>query len=193
MRRDEWRPPPGWPEPPGGFVPEVGWGPDPTWPPAPADWKWWSRAPRTPWQRVWFSLLIGLPSLAIASLAVLLLVVQVLDDRAGCGSIDPTDPANYSAISILNDTFEPVIVDECAGDYCRADRPTSLAPGQELHDQAACAATGSGMTSWRITDPSLTILGYVAVDTPRKRDGQVFVVSDLSTSRDRPTVPREPS
>jgi hypothetical protein len=59
-----------------------------------------------------------------------------------------------------------------------------------MQDQAACAAAGADMTSWRIADPRGTVLGYLAVDTPQKHDGLVFPVSRHTANRETPSVPR---
>lgn len=128
-------------------------------------------------------LFIGLP-------VGLLVAAEVYDDATGCGSVDPTDPANYSDVTLLNDTSQTVVIDDCSGEYCRAyDLPVRLRPGQSLNDQAACAATGADMTSWRVRSVDGKLLGYVAVDTPRKRDGEVFLISKPSTDRTTPTRP----
>ncbi|CAM5440575.1 hypothetical protein LSHI6S_02842 [Leifsonia shinshuensis] len=39
---------------------------------------------------------------------------------SGCGSVDPTDPNNYSRVSLFNDTTGTVILDSCSGAYCLA-------------------------------------------------------------------------
>lgn len=64
------------------------------------------------------------------------LTAEVVDDQLSCGSVDPTDPADHSAVSILNDTSATVTVDDCTGGYCQADLSTKLAPGQRLADHA---------------------------------------------------------
>jgi hypothetical protein len=106
--------------------------------------------------------------------------------------VDPTDPANYSSISILNDTSKPVRLDACVGDYCRGyNVPTELQPGQRFQDHAACAASGRDMTSWRISAGDGRLLGYIAVDTPRKHDGLVYPVSHASSNRTTATLPSQ--
>jgi len=120
----------------------------------------------------------------------LLVAAQVADDRAGCGSVDPTDPANYSELSILNDTSATVRLDDCVGGYCRGYLlPALVRPGQRYGDDAACAAAGADMTSWRVSTEAGRVLGYIAVDTPRKLDGLVFPVSRASADRVTPTPP----
>lgn len=110
----------------------------------------------------------------------------------GCGSADPTDPNNYSDVTLLNDTPETVIIDDCSGAYCLAyDLPVQLKPGQSHRDHAACAASGRDMTSWRVRTADGKLLGYVAVDTRRKQDGLVFLLS--KASRDRTTATRHGS
>src|ERR1700729_12070 len=99
--------PPGWPQPPAGWQPPPGWQPDPSWPPAPNGWQWWRRPRR---HAVGLGFLVGLPIVAVVPFFGLLIAAQVADDRAGCGSVDPTDPANYSAVTIANDTTQPVVV-----------------------------------------------------------------------------------
>jgi hypothetical protein len=126
----------------------------------------------------------------VAAFFGLLAAVQAADDRAGCGSVDPTDPANYSELSILNDTSATVRLDDCVGGYCRGYLlPALVRPGQRYGDDAACAASGADMTSWRVSTGDGRLLGYIAVDTPRKHDGLVFPVSHASVDRSTPTTP----
>lgn len=135
-------------------------------------------------------LLIGIPAVMAAVLIGLLVAAQAADDRAGCGSVDPTDPANYSEVSILNDTSMTVRLDACEGGYCRIDRlPALVPPGRRFTDDAACAASGVDMTSWRVSSADGRVLGYIAVDTPRKHDGLVFPVTHASADRKTPTTP----
>ena len=191
VNRWEWQAPPDWPVPPPGWSPYPGWQPDRFWPAAPEGWNWWHRVPGTPRQRLGFGLLIGGSAAAVATVVAVfgvLIAVQIVEDRTGCGSIDPTDPANYSQVIILNDTAGAVTLDDCPGAYCHADElPVRLAPGHRFHDNAGCAATGLDMTSWRVTRGNGTLLGYVAVETPRKHDGLVFRVSRVSPDRRTPT------
>lgn len=76
--------------------------------------------------------------------------VKRADPRAG-QRIDPTDPLNYSAVSIRNDTTGPVARNDCKGAYCHVPLPVRLSPGQQFTDGAACGASGSNMTSWKVT------------------------------------------
>jgi len=111
--------------------------------------------------------------------------VKRADPRAG-QRIDPTDPLNYSVVSIRNDTTGPVALNDCKGAYCHVPLPVRLSPGQQFTEGAAFGASGSNMTSWKVTGG--TVLGYVAVDPPpRKRDGLIFDVSRASTDRHTPT------
>lgn len=57
--------------------------------------------PLTRRQRTGRTLLVGVPMSALALGFAVLLVVQIGLDQAGCGSVDPTDPGNYSEVSIL--------------------------------------------------------------------------------------------
>jgi hypothetical protein len=126
---------------------------------------------------------VGLPSAAIFVFFGALISAQVADDRAGCGSVDPTDPGNYSTVAIVNDVSMPVVIDGCRGGYCRPEQDSILLkPGQRTTVDAACAASGADMTSWRLKGGG-AFLGYIAVDTPRKRDGLVFLVSHASPDR----------
>jgi hypothetical protein len=131
---------------------------------------------------------LGLLVSAAVVVAGVQIAVQMHDDALGCGSIDPTDPANYSEVTILNDTPAVVIVGECRGLYCPVDeRPANLSPGRHFNGQAGCAVSRADMTSWQLTSNSGRVLGYVAVDTPRKHDGLVFDVSHASRDRRTPT------
>ena len=188
MRGMRWRPAPGWPPAPLGWSPPAGWQPDPSWPPSPDGWIWWESVPRSRRQRLARGLLIGVPTIVVVGFFGMLVALQVGYERAGCGSVDPTDSENYSSVTILNDTAAPVVVSDCVGDECQIDHvPSRLGPGQRFNDQAACAASGADMTSWRITASNGTLIGYIAVDTPRKQDGLVFAVSRASRNRTTPT------
>jgi hypothetical protein len=140
---------------------------------------------RTRWQRLRLGLLVGVPALVLG----LLIAGEIGAGIAGCGSVDPTDPANYSVVTILNDTPGSVIVADCRGGYCHSDRvPVKLAPDQPFTDDAGCGASGAGMTSWLVTTAAGRV-GYIAVHTPRKHDGVVFRVSQASPDRRTPTPP----
>jgi hypothetical protein len=147
---------------------------------------WWQQTPRTRSQRL-SGLLIGIGAIVIAAIPTLLIVTQVYDSAIGCGSVDPTDPANYSSITILNDRTTNVVIDDCQGQRCLLDQPVRLNPGQRYKDDAACGVSGGRMTSWQIRSNTGTALGYIAVDTPRKHDGLVFRVSRASHDRRTPT------
>lgn len=129
-------------------------------------------------------MLLTLTGVVAACGAVGLFVIDAVDMDNGCGSIDPTDPANYSVVWIDNDTANLVSVGNCQGAYCSF--PAKLRPGQRVSVDAACGATGSQMTSYAITSDGQPI-GYIAVATPRKHDGLVFDVSNVSRSRSTPT------
>jgi hypothetical protein len=112
-----------------------------------------------------------------------LLAVQIYQLETGCGSIDPTDPANYSGVRVVNDTQQSVVVGDCAGDYCNSRQPELVKSGQQFTDHAACAATGKDMTSWRVGTPDGHLIGYIAVDSPRSRRELVFRVSSATPDR----------
>jgi hypothetical protein len=186
VRQISWQAPPGWPPSPDGWAPPPGWQPDPSWPEPPAGWKFWRQEPRTRWQKVRLGLLVAVPGSVVA----MLVAGEIYGAAVGCGSVDPTDPGNYSDVTIHNDMPAPVVVDECSGAYCVVENlPVRLGPGQSYEDHAACGASGGGMTSWEVKTAEGKVLGYIAVDTPRKDDGLVFNVSDASNSRTTPTAP----
>lgn len=179
MARRRWTAPDGWPVPPTGWRPPPGWQPDPAWPSPPSGWRFWQPVPRSWGQRCRLGLLIAIP----ATLCAALLAAQVADGVAGCGSVDPTDPANYSSIRIVNDTGEPVVIDDCQGGYCQLDQPEVLAAGEQITDHAACGATGSDMTSWRVRRRDGQLAGYIAVDSPKSQNQLIFRVSHASADR----------
>jgi hypothetical protein len=146
--------------------------------------------PRTRRERIGLGLGIAVPSALFVALLAVLTAAQGAMDSAGCGSIDPTEAANYSSVTIQNDTAGTVVVDDCPGAYCKAyNLPARLRPGQHYRDDAACHAAGADMTSWRVSTADGRLLGYIAVDTPRKHDGLVFNVSHASPNRSTPTSP----
>jgi hypothetical protein len=134
---------------------------------------------------------VALGVTALVGVAAVLFVVDELDSRAGCGSVDPTDPANYSTVAIRNDTSTVVAVDRCEGGYCGPDEARSvLAPGGELQVDAACGVSGAAATSWRITTPSGGLIGFIVVATPMKHDGLVYPVSHVVASRAVASTPQ---
>jgi hypothetical protein len=171
---DEWSPPPGWE-------------PDPSWPSPPNDWQWWQPVTRRKRRRV-RAIALGV-LIAVGSLVVVALIAADAADMAkGCGSIDPTDPANYSVVTIVNDTGQSVRIANCAGTECSPGGPSNLAPGQRITAHAACAATGKDMTSFEIAATgSGQTLGYVAVQTEHSNDRPTYRISTLSRNPFTPT------
>jgi hypothetical protein len=94
-------------------------------------------------------------------------------------------------VTLFNDTRATVLVDDCRGDYCNPDQPVvRLAPAAAGDVNAACAASGKYMTSWRLTTTTGNTVGFIAVDTPRKQDGLVYPVSAATDSRSQPAAHR---
>jgi hypothetical protein len=127
--------------------------------------------------------------LAAALVMTALIAADGYMAATGCGSIDPTDPANYTSARLVNDTASPVTVDSCDGAYCVPDElPAALNPGGSLGIQGACGTTGSDMTSWRVTRDGV-VAGYVVIHSPKSRHGVVYEVSRLSPDRKTPSQP----
>ena len=137
--------------------------------------------------RMGLGALLVFGAIVVAAVPTLLIVGEVYDSVTGCGSVDPTDPANYSRITILNDESTNIVVDNCQGLECTLGQPVRLNPGQHYRDNAACGESGARMTSWQIRSSDGTALGYIAVDTPRKNDGLTFRVTRASRDRRTPT------
>jgi hypothetical protein len=134
------------------------------------------------------ALIVG--SLAGAMLALIcaaLFVAEFALVARGCGSVDPTDPDNYSVVTVVNDTVHTVTVDDCRGAYCNYPDVRRLRPGDQTRVDGACGVTGADMTSWRVRAIGIAPIRYIAVDTPRKHDGVVYLVSRASLRRDVPT------
>jgi hypothetical protein len=131
--------------------------------------------------------LIGVSVVIVGTLIGLVVAAEVASTVKGCGSVDPTDPANYSQITIVNDEPDDVIVSSCRGAYCTRNGPVRLAPGRRFAGDAACGASGGDMTSWEVTTDRGIVLGFIAVDSPRKNDDLIFRVSRSSPNRRTPT------
>jgi hypothetical protein len=131
--------------------------------------------------------LLGVSVLIVGTLIGLVVVADVVSQVKGCGSVDPTDPANYSQITIVNDEASDVVVGDCRGAYCTPGEGARLLPGHTYAGDAACGASGGDMTSWEVSTDRGTVLGFIAVDSPRKNDDLVFRVSRASHSRRTPT------
>jgi hypothetical protein len=124
--------------------------------------------------------IVGLGLLGLA-------LVETTDQAAGCGSVDPTDPANYSTVVIRNDLPRPVSLGDCRGSYCTQGRSYFLDVGGSVTVNAACGVSGSQMTSWRVAGATGSTLGFLAVDSPKKMTGLVFRVSRRSPNRETAT------
>ncbi|MDQ6782832.1 MAG: hypothetical protein M3063_05195 [Actinomycetota bacterium] len=115
---------------------------------------------------------------------------EAYDAITGCGSVDPTDPANYTSARLVNNVGTEVVVDNCIGAYCYSSQelPEILSRGDSVEVQGSCGASGADMTSWRVSHAG-AVLGFVAIRTPRSRTGVVYLVSRLSPNRATPTQP----
>ena len=92
--------------------------------------------------------------------------------------------SDFPSVAIQNDTANPVLVADCRGAYCSVGAPPMrLVQGAKLTVDAVCGEAGPNMTSWRIENLDGSTRGFIAVDTPRKRDGLVYRVSQVTTSR----------
>lgn len=125
----------------------------------------------------------------VTTVAGLLLAAEIADGILGCGSVDLTDPSNYSAVQVLNDTAHSVVVDDCRGAYCGPAASTVLAHNQRVTVHGACGASGTDMTSWRLTGAGGRIRGYIAIDTPRSTTKLTYRVSHGSSDRTHPAPP----
>jgi hypothetical protein len=119
----------------------------------------------------------------------LLFTAAIIDGVTGCGSVDPTDPLNYSTATLVNDTAAPIRVGDCRGTYCGPEPSVTLAPNQHAAFNGGCGVSGTHMTSWNITDQSGRIIGYLAIDTPRSTHDLTFDASKASSDRITPTKP----
>jgi hypothetical protein len=70
---------------------------------------------------------------------VVLTVLLAAGIAAACDdySIDPTDPVNFAAGTIVNDRASPVVVQVCVDDDCNqvADAGVRVAPGGQINEQ----------------------------------------------------------
>jgi hypothetical protein len=118
----------------------------------------------------------------------LFFTIEIIDGVTGCGSVDPTDPANYSTATLINDTATTIHIGDCRGTYCDPESLT-LAPQQHTSINGACGVSGTDMTSWKVTDQNGRLVGYIAIDTPRSTDHLTFNASNPSRDRTTPTKP----
>jgi hypothetical protein len=118
-----------------------------------------------------------------------LIAAEVIGSATGCGSVDPTDPSNYSTAEVVNDTANSVIIGDCRGTYCGPQPSATLAPNEHAEVNGACGASGKHMTTWKITHPDGRPAGYIAIDTPRSTHDLTFDVTKASQDRLTPTQP----
>ena len=106
---------------------------------------------------------------------------------SGCGSIDPTDPLNYSNVTIVNDSNASVVLKDCLGGGCRENYPVLLRPHRSFSDIAECGQKGADMTAWTVTSTTGVVQGYVVVNSPKSQPGLTYNISQVSPNRLTPT------
>ena len=151
-----------------------------------AGWTFWRRAPMTTLQIVTIVVGAVVGTLMTLGFVGLVAVGFVLDAR-GCGSVDLTDPANYSVVRVANDTDGTVTIGDCVGAYCSPRYDRTVRPGDNISVQGECATSPGFQTSYRVTRDDGTQLGFIVIDTPRSRTDLTTRVSDASPDRGTPT------
>ena len=127
---------------------------------------------------------------SIAALAVVgLFVADIVGQVKGCGSVDPTDPNNYSSVTVRNDTSRLVTLTDCRGGYCSGD--VRLPRNRTVVVRAACGVSGDELTSWRVLDSNGRSLGYIAVHTPKSGDLTLNLSTAITDARTRASVPAQ--
>jgi hypothetical protein len=122
----------------------------------------------------------------------LLFATEGYDIASGCGSVDPTDSANFVAGQLVNDTASIVDVDSCNGGFCgNSARSAHLSVNGRFKVNVGCGESRTRMTSWQVSREG-ELLGYLAVGTGKGRYNVVYGVSRLSPNRQTPTVPTSP-
>lgn len=124
-----------------------------------------------------------------AVLVASLIAADIIGSAIGCGSVDPTDPSNYSTATIVNDMANPIRIGGCRGTYCGPQPSANLAPNQHASINGACGVSGADMTSWEITGSGGRLIGYIAINSPRSRHDLMFNASKASPNRLTPTKP----
>jgi len=51
-------------------------------------------------------------------MGLVVVAAEMVDQARGCGFVDPTDPANYNSLRIVNDEAASVTVDSCESSSC---------------------------------------------------------------------------
>lgn len=127
---------------------------------------------------------------AATTVAVSLVIAGTIGSATGCGSVDPTDPANYSTATIINDTADSVDIGDCHGSYCGPRPSATIAPNDHAVLNGACGATGKQMTTWKLSHTDGRLIGYIDIDTPHSTRKLTFTVTNASPDRLTPTKPR---
>ncbi|MFH7337332.1 hypothetical protein [Streptomyces sp. KHY 26] len=118
-------------------------------------------------------------------------LVPVLLCACDPATVDPTDPADFSAVVFVNDTGSPAVLFECGdsrGHGCH-DMSGPLAPGERCDQRVYW---GAGPDPWQVRDTRGRTLGWLVVDSPRRESGAVYHLGDAQPRADRPTAPRTP-
>lgn len=127
---------------------------------------------------------------ATTTVTVSLVIADTIGSGTGCGSVDPTDPANYSTATVINDTAHSVDISDCHGSYCGSQSSATIAPNNHAIVNGACGATGKQMTTWKVTHTNGRLIGYIDIDSPRSTRKLIFTVTNASPDRLTPTKPR---
>jgi hypothetical protein len=116
----------------------------------------------------------------LAVCVALFAAAVIAADLAG-GSIDPTDPANFNAFTLQNDTGRAVVVRLCESPTCTTfyDDGLNASPGGTIEEQVAW---GGPTPQWfLVTDGRGHRVGCLALYAPTKRAGAQRI--HLATAR----------
>ncbi|GHI10457.1 hypothetical protein Scel_87780 [Streptomyces cellostaticus] len=103
--------------------------------------------------------------------------------------MDPTDPANFSSVTFVNDTDSPAVLFECGdsrGRDCH-DMSGRLAPKERCEQRVYW---GAGPDPWQVRDARGRIIGWLVVSAPRRESGAVYDLGDAEPQPGKPTTPR---
>ena len=112
---------------------------------------------------------------------------KVTPNELAC--VDPTDPCNWSAYRVHNDTPTPVVLRECQHHCGKGDNlldPVSVTPGRTTgSDVYGVSATVGARDWWQVQSPAGAVLGCLVLDGhPHKRDGDLVDVSAATPCRE---------
>jgi hypothetical protein len=106
---------------------------------------------------------------------VLVATFLVLAEAVGPGSVDPTDPSNFSEATVVNDRGDPVRVMQCDANCATIHDIYELPPGDSMSLNVAWGFP----VGYYVVSENGPSLGCLRFDFPRRETSIVVLISTI--------------